>query len=79
MNGVDHHLLKGFAMYIHIIIRNIVIFPVHFAYLFATTVPRKGAEILSEYKPTLSAQATLMLQTNSILIRTQINRLQNPE
>ena len=53
-------------MYIYIIIRSIVTFPVHFAYLFTSTVPRRGVEILSEYKPTLTAQATLMLQSNSI-------------
>ena len=66
MNGVDHHLLKGFAMYICTIIRNIAIFPVQFSYLFTMTVARKGAEILNEYKPTLIAKATLMLQSDSV-------------
>lgn len=39
---------------------------VQFSYLFTMTVARKGAEILNEYKPTLIAQATLMLQSDSV-------------
>ena len=53
-------------MYMYIIIQNIAVFPVQFSYLFTIPVARKGAEILSEYKPTLIAQATLMLQTDSV-------------
>lgn len=54
MNGVDYYLLKGFVMYIYIIIWNIVIFFVFFVYLFVIIVFWKGVEILSEFKFILS-------------------------